>query len=117
MSCINRYQFKELYLAIYRALKELECNSNVETSKTVFQLSSTLSASNLVIFLHVLENIFVMTLPLCTSLQKINTDLCYCHERVEDVRKILIDKRNNSDKSFKNIFSDYEKAMFEGDNA
>ncbi|CAI6351591.1 unnamed protein product [Macrosiphum euphorbiae] len=81
-------RFKELYLSIYHALKQLESNYNIETSNAAFQLSSAISTSNFVVSLH---------------------------ERVDDVRTILIEKRSNSDESFKNIFSDCEKAMLEGD--
>lgn len=106
-------RFKELYLAIYHALKQLESSSNIETSKTAFQLSSAISASNFLISLHVIENIFALTLPLCIALQKVNIDLSYCYERIEDVRNILIEKRKKSDENFKIIFSECEKAMCE----
>jgi len=51
-------RFKELYLSISHALIILENNYNIETSKAAFQLSSAISASNFVISLHVIENIF-----------------------------------------------------------
>jgi len=108
-------RFKELYLSFYHALKQLKSNSNIEKSKAAFQLSSAISASNFVIYLHVIENIFSLTLPLCIALEKVNIDLSYCYERVDDVSTFLNEKRINSDESFKNIFSDFEKAMLEGD--
>lgn len=52
----------------------------------------------------VFENIFALTLPLCISLQKVKIDLSDCYERVEDVREILVEKRDDSDESFKNVF-------------
>ncbi|KAL4097919.1 hypothetical protein QTP88_022611 [Uroleucon formosanum] len=45
-------RFKELYLSIYHALKQLESNYNIETSKAAFQLSSAISISNFVTSLH-----------------------------------------------------------------
>jgi len=59
--------FKKLYLRMYHALKQLESNSNIETSKAAFQLCSAISALNFVISLHVIENIFFPTLPLCIT--------------------------------------------------
>jgi len=100
---IERYEsitrFKEMYLSIYHASKQLKSNSNIETSKAAFKLSSTIESStlNFVVSLHVIENIFSLTLPLCIALQKVNIDLSYCYERVDDVCTILIEKRSNSD--------------------
>lgn len=52
-------RFKELYKAIYSALKKLEECSNVETSRTAFQLSNSINNSIFIIALHVIEKIFL----------------------------------------------------------
>jgi len=107
-------RFKELYKAIYNALKKLEECSNVETSRTAFQLSNSINNSVFIIALHVIEKFFSLTLPLSIALQKVNIDLSYCYERVTDVCQIFKEIRENSDDEFKQIFSNSEESMLEG---
>jgi hypothetical protein len=81
--------FKELCKAIYYALKKLEGCSNIETSRTAFQLSNSINNSVFIIALHVIEKFFSLNLPLSIALQKINIDLSYCYERVIDFCQIF----------------------------
>lgn len=107
-------RFKELYKAIYYALKKLEECSNLETSRTAFQLSSSINNSVFIIALHVIEKFFSLTLPLSIALQEVNIDLSYCYERVTDVCQIFKEIRENGDDEFKQIFSNSEESMLEG---
>jgi hypothetical protein len=82
-------RFKELYKAIYYALKKLEECSNIETSCTVFQLSNSINNSVFIIALYVIEKFFSLNLLLSIALQKVNIDLSYSYERVTDVCRIF----------------------------
>jgi hypothetical protein len=73
-------RFKELYKAIYYALNKLEGCSNIEISRTAFQLSNSINNSVFIIALHVIEKFFSLNLPLSIALQKFNIDLSYCYE-------------------------------------
>ncbi|KAL4120819.1 hypothetical protein QTP88_013438 [Uroleucon formosanum] len=106
-------EFKELHKAIYYALKKLEECSNIETSRTAFQLSISINNSVFIIALHVIEKFFSLTLPLSIALQKVNIDLLYCYERVIDVCQIFKEIRENGDDQFKQIFSNSEESMLE----
>ncbi|KAL4108263.1 hypothetical protein QTP88_018494 [Uroleucon formosanum] len=107
-------RFKELHKAIYYALKKLEECSNIETSRTAFQLSISINNSVFIIALHVIEKFFSLTLPLSIALQKVNIDLSYCYERVTDVCQIFKEIRENGDDEFKQIFPNSKESMLEG---
>ncbi|KAL4091240.1 hypothetical protein QTP88_025962 [Uroleucon formosanum] len=104
----------KLHKAIYYALKKLEECSNIETSRTAFQLSISINNSVFIIALHVIKKFFSLTLPLSIALQKVNIDLSYCYERVTDVCQIFKEIRENGDDEFKQIFSNSEESMLEG---
>jgi hypothetical protein len=107
-------RFKELYKAIYYALKKLEGCSNIKKSRTAFQLSNSINNSVFIIALHLIEKFFSLNLPLSIALQKVNIDLSYCYERVTDVCQIFKKIRKNADDEYKQIFFISKESILEG---
>lgn len=103
--------FKELFIPIYCTLKQLENFNNNETSSSAFQLSLTIKSLNFGISMYIIEYIFDIMKPLSISLQKTDADLINCYKEVDDVRKKLIEIKNNSDVIFQNIFETFEKEI------
>ncbi|VVC31043.1 Ribonuclease H-like domain,Domain of unknown function DUF4371 [Cinara cedri] len=103
-SPISLLRFKELYLPITNTLRELEHHHNLETSQHAFQLSKTITSSSFVILLYVTEKLFVITLSLCKSLQKINVDLSECCAYVNNCVQVINSIRENSEEEFHKLF-------------
>lgn len=104
-------RFKDLYEVIAYAWNDLENNHNLETSQLAFQLSKTHSSSQFTIALYVIEKLFLIKLPLCNALQKINCDLSECCENVANCINVVSSFRNNADKEFQNLFLEVENKI------
>ena len=102
-------RFLELYRPILRSLEALEENGHAETSAKAAQLLDTMNQSQFVVCLHVVKELFCLTLPLCKTLQSVDCDLAAACRHVETVLSKTKEMRGNAATAFTSIFDEAQR--------
>ena len=97
-------RFVEMYVAVVHALDELQNWPRNETSQKAHQLLSVITRGSFVLALVVAQTFFSHTLPLCSTLQKVDCDLAECCNYVKCVLQVFSDMRQDSRSSFEVLF-------------
>lgn len=95
---------KELLESVISALEDIATWKDRESSSGATLLKNSLSSSEFILSLLVIEVVFSFTLPLSKLLQMINIDLFQAVSLAENCLAELENLRNNADTAFNNIY-------------
>jgi hypothetical protein len=96
--------FLQLYDSIVSALETIKDNGNNEAATKAMMLEQTITNSQFLIAMVVMEHVSALVLPLSKELQSVSLDLFMALELVKQVSKELQHQRDFAVDSFKTIF-------------
>ncbi|XP_050516548.1 zinc finger MYM-type protein 1-like [Diabrotica virgifera virgifera] len=97
--------YLHLQPAVIRALDVISTTwKDPTTSSGAFQLLSAIKTANFQISMHILSSVHSLTLSLSRVLQSENQDLGEAIELADAAKQVLLERRENAEKDFREIF-------------